>query len=63
MSRCESCSKDKGKCRRCRGTGEIDGIFDTRCDACGGDGQCSACNGKGYIGVFDSPQKKKRRWI
>lgn len=64
MARCSSCERDKGKCRNCKGTGRVDGFINTRCDVCDGDGVCSSCGGDGYIGLFDSPPKeKKRRWI
>ncbi|MFD7980165.1 hypothetical protein ACFV3S_30540 [Streptomyces sp. NPDC059749] len=61
MARCSSCEKRKGECRNCKGTGRVDGFFDTRCRTCGGDGVCSSCSGTGYIGVFDDPPKEKKK--
>jgi RecJ-like exonuclease len=49
MARCKSCPDKKGECRKCKGTGKVDGFpFPRDCDKCGGDGVCSSCNGDGY---------------
>lgn len=49
MARCSSCPDKKGECRKCKGTGKIDGFpFPRDCDKCGGDGVCSSCGGDGY---------------